>query len=128
MLFLHRVSNTRPPNVKHQLSSLVPKPKKVLLPKPNPFINMVSMIMSSVLGAYCFYSVRSIFRVLNTDHRLDDLLPRAMTAKAFVSIPHPASRQQFKAHTGHFPTSRELCCSSHREWTGRRRADSDHYA
>lgn len=29
------------------------------------------------------------------NHRLNDLLPRAVTAKAFVSIPHPASWQRF---------------------------------
>lgn len=87
--------------------------------------------MSPVLGAYCFYSVWSIFRVLNMNHRLNDLLPRAVTAKAFVSIPHPASWQRFTPE--HTRATLQLLMSCVTAPTGsgqvgRRRADSDHYA
>lgn len=71
-----------------------PNQKLCIAKTKSRFMNMVSIILKHVLWAYCFYSVLNIFRVLNTNHKLNDLTSKATTLKGlhFISIPHSAAR------------------------------------
>lgn len=72
-----------------------PPNQQLCVAKTKPrFMNMVSITVKHVLWAYCFYSVLNIFRVLNTNHKLNDLTSKATTLKGLhlISIPHSAAR------------------------------------
>lgn len=120
-----------------------PNQKLCIAKTKSRFMNMVSIILKHVLWAYCFYSVLNIFRVLNTNHKLNDLTSKATTLKGlhFISIPHSAARCEKQLRWIrisvflHASTFRWLswffssCVqTSAGERTDCRRAESDHYA